>query len=61
MYLSQKLFLIYPELTTHPEYFIKGTITLQNDSNGEGTYIREWNYGQPQPTQEQLDALDTNE
>jgi len=32
-------------------------VLLQND--GEGDYIKEWNLDTPQPTQEQLDALET--
>ena len=32
-------------------------VLLQND--GQGDYIKEWNLDTPQPTQEQLDALET--
>ena len=32
-------------------------VLLQND--GEGDYIKEWNLDTPKPTQEQLDALET--
>ena len=32
-------------------------VILQND--GEGDYIKEWNLDIPKPTQEQLDALET--
>ena len=32
-------------------------IKLQND--GDGDYIKEWNAGEARPTQEQLDALDS--
>ena len=32
-------------------------VVLQND--GQGAYIKEWNLDTPQPTQEQLDALET--
>ena len=32
-------------------------VKLQND--GQGDYIKEWNLDTPQPTQEQLDALET--
>ena len=34
-------------------------VILQDDSNGQGAYIKEWNLDTPQPTQEQLDALET--
>ena len=33
-------------------------VILQNDSDGRGDYIKEWNLDIAQPTQEQLDALD---
>ncbi len=29
------------------------------EDNGSGVYIKEWNLDSPQPTQEQLDALET--
>jgi hypothetical protein len=34
-------------------------VLLQNDSDGKGDYIKEWNLDKPKPTQEQLDALET--
>jgi len=33
-------------------------IVLQNDSDGKGTYIKEWNLDIPKPTLEQLDAFE---
>ena len=33
-------------------------VLLQNDSDGKGDYIKEWNVAEVQPTQEQFDALD---
>ena len=33
-------------------------VILQDDSNGQGPYIKEWNLDIAQPTQAQLDALD---
>jgi hypothetical protein len=33
-------------------------VLLQDDSNGKGAYIKEWNLDIPKPTQAQLDALD---
>ena len=33
-------------------------IILQDDSDGKGAYIKEWNVAEAQPTDEQLDALD---
>lgn len=38
----------YPEITQYT--FSNGTIVLQNDSDGLGDYIAEWNYLQPLPT-----------
>ena len=38
--------------------FIKDVI-LQDDSNGQGAYIKEWNLDIAQPTQAQLDALES--
>jgi hypothetical protein len=37
--------------------FLKDVI-LQDDSDGKGPYIKQWNLSIPQPTQAQLDALD---
>jgi exosome complex RNA-binding protein Rrp4 len=37
--------------------FLKDVI-LQDDSNGQGAYIKEWNLDIDKPTQAQLDALD---
>ena len=34
-------------------------VRLQDDSDGNGAYIKEWNLDITQPTQEQLDALET--
>jgi hypothetical protein len=33
-------------------------IVLQNDSDGKGTYIKEWNLDIPKPTLAQLDAFE---
>ena len=33
-------------------------VLLQNDSDGKGDYIKEWNLDIAKPTQEQLDALE---
>jgi hypothetical protein len=34
-------------------------VLLQDDSNGKGAYIKEWNLDIAKPTQEQLDALES--
>lgn len=52
--LYEKIISIYPELTIDDFGFF-GSIRLQNDSNGNGDYIAEWNHPTlPQPTEEQL-------
>jgi len=55
MTLYEKIKAIYPDLTDND--FIT-VIRLQNDSNGKGDYIREWNHPTlAKPTQEQLDGV----
>ena len=39
---------IYPELLDS-KLFANGTIILQDDSDGIGAYIREWNYSKSIP------------
>ena len=34
-------------------------VLLQNDSDGQGDYIKSWNVAEAQPTEEQLDALES--
>ena len=56
MTLSEKIKTIYPELENFD--FASGVITLQNDSDGKGDYIKSWSHPSlPQPTQEQLDGV----
>ena len=53
--LYEKIVTIYPELTDADFMPGRGTIVLQNDSDGRGDYIREWNHATlAQPTEEQL-------
>jgi hypothetical protein len=55
MTLPEKIKSIYPELTDSD---FSTVITLQNDSDGKGDYIKSWNHPSlPQPTQEQLDGV----
>jgi len=55
MTLVEKIKTIYSELTSND--FID-TIILQNDSDGNGDYIKSWNHPTlTQPTQAQLDAI----
>ena len=51
MNLYEKIMALYPELKQ--EDFLT-TIRLQNDSDGQGDYIKEWNHELPKPTDEQL-------
>ena len=54
MNLYEKIKAIYPELTDRDFLTI---ITLQNDSDGKGDYIKEWNHPTlPRPTEEQLNG-----
>jgi hypothetical protein len=57
MALYDKIITLYPDLTSD-DFAPDGTIILQNDSDGRGDYIREWNHPTlAQPTQEQLDGV----
>ena len=52
MNLYEKIKAIYPELTDRDFLTV---IALQNDSDGKGDYIKEWNHPTlPRPTEEQL-------
>ena len=58
MKLYEKITTLYPDLTDADFMPDTGTIMLQNDSDGRGDYIREWNHPTlAQPTQEQLDGV----
>ena len=58
MTLSQKIKSIYSELTSADFDPATGTILIQNDSDGNGDYIKSWNHPTlTQPTQSQLDAI----
>jgi len=58
MTLYDKITTLYTDLTDADFAPDTGTIVLQNDSDGRGDYIREWNHPTlTQPTQEQLDAI----
>jgi hypothetical protein len=54
MTLPEKIKAIYPEIT-NMDFSPAGTILLQNDSDGNGDYIKEWNHPTlAQPTEEEL-------
>lgn len=51
----EKIIKIYPQLTNDDFHPIRGTIRLQNDSDGRGDYIAKWEHPTlPKPTAEQL-------
>jgi hypothetical protein len=55
MDLYNKILSIYPELTIDDFSPFKRIIVLQDDSDGKGNYIKEWNHPTlTQPTAEQL-------
>ena len=57
MTLYDKIITLYPDLTSDDFAPDTGTIVLQNDSDGRGDYIREWNHPTlAKPTQEQLNG-----
>jgi hypothetical protein len=57
MNLFQKIMALYPSLTPQ-DFNINGTIVLQNDSDGNGDYIKSWNHPTlTRPTEAQLDAI----
>jgi hypothetical protein len=54
MNLYEKITQLYPTLTA-ADFMLSGTILLQNDSDGKGDYIKEWNHPTlARPTDEEL-------
>ena len=49
----------YLKANSITEVDFRSDVLLQDDSDGNGPYIKEWNLDTPQPTQEQLDSLET--
>ena len=57
MTLTEKILALYPELTKKDFNPLRGTILLQNDSDGKGDYIAAWNHPTlARPTEEQLNG-----
>lgn len=57
MTLYDKIIALYPELT-FDDFGVRGTIRLQNDSDGRGDYIAEWNHPDfSRPTDEELNNV----
>ena len=58
MTLYEKIKQLKPELTDTDFAPSTGTIVLQNDSDGKGDYIREWNHPTvTQPTNAELNGV----
>ena len=58
MALYDKILEVRPNLTSDDFAPDTGTIVLQNDSDGKGDYIKEWNHPtETKPTQEELDGV----
>jgi hypothetical protein len=55
MELIDKIITLYPELKIEEFHPVRGTILLQDDSDGKGAYIKKWEHPTlAKPTQEQL-------
>jgi hypothetical protein len=48
MTLWEQIISVYPELT-ETDFSRFGTISLQDDSDGQGAYIAKWEYSKPIP------------
>jgi hypothetical protein len=46
------------KLYANKEIDFRKDVLLQDDSNGKGTYIKEWNLDIPKPTDEQLNLYE---
>jgi hypothetical protein len=55
MKLFEKIMSIYPDLTELDFLPAIGTILIQDDSDGKGPYIAEWENDHSQPTASQLE------
>ena len=58
--LISKLKTLFPEVESRIGRSETPPWVLQNDSDGSGDYIAEWNLDDPQPTEEQLEAADAD-
>ena len=58
MELYEKIIAIYPQLNIK-DFEPRGTVVLQDDSDGKGPYIAKWEHPTlARPTQEQLDSVE---
>ena len=52
----EKINSMYPQLTDNDFHPLRGTITVQNDSDGKGDYIAKWEHPTlAKPTDEELE------
>ena len=59
MTLYDKIISVYPELVEQDFDLLRGTILLQNDSDGRGDYIAKWEHPTlARPTDEQLASIE---
>jgi len=59
MGLQEKIKALYPQLTEEDFMPNRGSIRVQNDSDGKGDYIAKWEHPTlPRPTDEQLGATE---
>lgn len=49
MSIFEQLIEALPELTSDDFHPIRGTILVQDDSDGKGAYIAKWEYNKPLP------------
>ena len=49
MTLFEQIIAVYPELTDADFDHRSGSISLRDDSDGEGAYIEKWDYSKPIP------------
>jgi hypothetical protein len=49
MTIYDKILEVYSELTEEDFYPMTGSITLRDDSDGQGAYIAKWEYSKPIP------------
>jgi hypothetical protein len=57
MSLWEKIIVLYPEIEFDTKVIVNKCVLIQNDSDGRGDYIAEWNHTLPRPTDEQLGAV----
>jgi len=54
MSLLEQIIEAFPELADNMKVFADGVIVLQDDSDGAGAYIAQWNYEKPLPAEWKL-------